>query len=371
MIADGYSVERTKPAPDLFLWAAEQLGVPPAYCAVVEDAEAGIDAALAAGMWAIGLGPQERVGHAHCASTAWRASPWPAVLAGLEDAAWTVAEAAFDPASAAAQGDDLHGRQRRLVPARRAGGGLSGRHAGLLRPPRLGRHAGQLHRAGQHPALDRRGRVDRRRAPAAGPRPGQRAIAASSTCAAACSAAASAGSRSRAARWWRCTSSASPAWPTRTRLWCERRYRCSQGEADRAAARRRRRPRGEHRPAALAAHRSGAEPRTRLGCTCAPAPPDMIWLWRQPWPSQRRCAGHGRGERRRRPAGRGAPRQAGGRPEPDAGQVRGHCARPGCGRSGRGGVDSKAQAAAAAGYAALRAANDAAWAKRLGRTWTW
>ncbi len=43
-------VERGKPAPDLFLFAARQLGVPPADCIVVEDSPAGIAAAQAAGM---------------------------------------------------------------------------------------------------------------------------------------------------------------------------------------------------------------------------------------------------------------------------------------------------------------------------------
>jgi len=55
-IADGYSVEHPKPAPDLFLYAASQLGLDPAHCVVVEDAPAGIVAAIAAGMWVIGLG---------------------------------------------------------------------------------------------------------------------------------------------------------------------------------------------------------------------------------------------------------------------------------------------------------------------------
>ena len=63
-ISDGASVERTKPAPDLFLHAAAQLGVPPADCAVFEDAEAGILAAQAAGMRTVGLGPPARVGMA-------------------------------------------------------------------------------------------------------------------------------------------------------------------------------------------------------------------------------------------------------------------------------------------------------------------
>ena len=39
-----------KPSPDMFLLAAEQLGVPPAQCLVFEDAEPGIQGALAAGM---------------------------------------------------------------------------------------------------------------------------------------------------------------------------------------------------------------------------------------------------------------------------------------------------------------------------------
>ena len=64
-IADGYSVHKPKPAPDLFLFAAQQLGLPPQQCVVFEDAAAGIDAALAAGMWAVGMGPPERVGNAH------------------------------------------------------------------------------------------------------------------------------------------------------------------------------------------------------------------------------------------------------------------------------------------------------------------
>jgi HAD superfamily hydrolase (TIGR01509 family) len=43
-------VVRGKPAPDLFLHAAEEMGVRPEDCVVVEDSPAGIDAAKAAGM---------------------------------------------------------------------------------------------------------------------------------------------------------------------------------------------------------------------------------------------------------------------------------------------------------------------------------
>ncbi len=43
-------VERGKPNPDLFLCAARKLGAPPVNCVVIEDSEAGVEAAQAAGM---------------------------------------------------------------------------------------------------------------------------------------------------------------------------------------------------------------------------------------------------------------------------------------------------------------------------------
>jgi sugar-phosphatase len=49
-------VRHGKPEPDVFLAAAERLGVPPARCVVVEDAGAGIEAARRAGMASIGVG---------------------------------------------------------------------------------------------------------------------------------------------------------------------------------------------------------------------------------------------------------------------------------------------------------------------------
>lgn len=45
----------SKPAPDLFLFAARKLGVEPARCVVIEDSPVGIDAARRAGMKSIGL----------------------------------------------------------------------------------------------------------------------------------------------------------------------------------------------------------------------------------------------------------------------------------------------------------------------------
>jgi beta-phosphoglucomutase-like phosphatase (HAD superfamily) len=63
-IADGDSVDAPKPAPDLFLFAAKQIGLEPAQCVVVEDATVGIQAAIAGGMQSIGIGPITRVGAA-------------------------------------------------------------------------------------------------------------------------------------------------------------------------------------------------------------------------------------------------------------------------------------------------------------------
>jgi HAD superfamily hydrolase (TIGR01509 family) len=43
-------VERGKPAPDIFLYAADRMGVPADRCAVIEDSVSGVTAGLAAGM---------------------------------------------------------------------------------------------------------------------------------------------------------------------------------------------------------------------------------------------------------------------------------------------------------------------------------
>jgi HAD superfamily hydrolase (TIGR01509 family) len=48
------SVRHGKPAPDLFLYAAERMGADPSRCAVVEDSQYGVQAARAAGMQAYG-----------------------------------------------------------------------------------------------------------------------------------------------------------------------------------------------------------------------------------------------------------------------------------------------------------------------------
>lgn len=60
-IVTGRDFKNGKPAPDVFLIAAHRLGLPPARCLVVEDAEAGIRAAHAGGMKAVGIGSPETV----------------------------------------------------------------------------------------------------------------------------------------------------------------------------------------------------------------------------------------------------------------------------------------------------------------------
>jgi HAD superfamily hydrolase (TIGR01509 family) len=49
-IFSSQDVGRGKPAPDLFLYAAERMGVSPERCLVVEDSPLGVQAAVAAGM---------------------------------------------------------------------------------------------------------------------------------------------------------------------------------------------------------------------------------------------------------------------------------------------------------------------------------
>ena len=54
-IITGHEVPRGKPSPDVFLLAAQRLGVKPANCIVIEDAVAGITAAKTAGMFCLAV----------------------------------------------------------------------------------------------------------------------------------------------------------------------------------------------------------------------------------------------------------------------------------------------------------------------------
>lgn len=59
-IVSAEDVRRGKPDPEVFLVGANKLGVAPERCIVVEDAPHGIEAACAAGMKSIGVGPNSR-----------------------------------------------------------------------------------------------------------------------------------------------------------------------------------------------------------------------------------------------------------------------------------------------------------------------
>lgn len=63
-VVDGNKVSRAKPDPEVFLLAAAELGLPPSGCVVFEDAEAGVQAGLAAGCRVVGIGSPEILGAA-------------------------------------------------------------------------------------------------------------------------------------------------------------------------------------------------------------------------------------------------------------------------------------------------------------------
>jgi beta-phosphoglucomutase len=64
-VADGNIVKKAKPDPEVFLKAAEMLGVKNKECVVFEDAAAGVKAALNAGMKCVGIGSQKILSQAN------------------------------------------------------------------------------------------------------------------------------------------------------------------------------------------------------------------------------------------------------------------------------------------------------------------
>lgn len=64
-IVDGTMIVNSKPDPEIFLLAASILNTKPQECLVFEDAEAGVEAALSAGMKCVGIGAAEQLGKAH------------------------------------------------------------------------------------------------------------------------------------------------------------------------------------------------------------------------------------------------------------------------------------------------------------------
>jgi beta-phosphoglucomutase len=61
---DGNMISKSKPDPEIFLLAASKLSITPGDCLVFEDAEAGVQAAVAAGMKCVGVGSLEQLSKA-------------------------------------------------------------------------------------------------------------------------------------------------------------------------------------------------------------------------------------------------------------------------------------------------------------------
>ncbi len=83
-VVDGNDITRAKPDPQVFLTAASRVGAGPGGCVVFEDAEAGVEAAVAAEMMCVGIGSAERLSHAD------------AVLPGLEGVDYEYLKKAID-----------------------------------------------------------------------------------------------------------------------------------------------------------------------------------------------------------------------------------------------------------------------------------
>lgn len=64
VIVDGNKIHTAKPDPEVFVRGARELNTDPSYCIVFEDAQAGIEAAIAGGMKCVGVGDPELLGKA-------------------------------------------------------------------------------------------------------------------------------------------------------------------------------------------------------------------------------------------------------------------------------------------------------------------
>ncbi len=65
VVVDGHLATRSKPDPQVFLMAAQAMGLAPGQCIVFEDAESGVEAALRGGFYAVGVGSPAVLGKAH------------------------------------------------------------------------------------------------------------------------------------------------------------------------------------------------------------------------------------------------------------------------------------------------------------------
>lgn len=80
-ISCGLDTTRSKPDPEVFMVAAQKLGLDPASCVVAEDSQAGINAAKAGGMISLAVGPlYESLGADYCARDLSAKIDWDTIL---------------------------------------------------------------------------------------------------------------------------------------------------------------------------------------------------------------------------------------------------------------------------------------------------
>ena len=85
VVADGNDIRHSKPDPEVFLIAAQRLGLRPEECLVIEDAASGIEAGRRAGMPVFGIGTPERLpGVRHMARNLAEVTPEELLAAGEE-----------------------------------------------------------------------------------------------------------------------------------------------------------------------------------------------------------------------------------------------------------------------------------------------
>ena len=83
-VIDGTKVSKAKPDPEVFLKGAEVLGVLPKECIVFEDAEAGIEAAIAGEMYCVGIGSPDVLGNANYVMKGFENVSFESIISALE-----------------------------------------------------------------------------------------------------------------------------------------------------------------------------------------------------------------------------------------------------------------------------------------------
>ena len=83
-IVDGNKIANAKPDPEVFLLGAKELNTKAENCAVFEDAIAGIDAAINAGMVCVGIGSEKNLQHANIIIPSFEGISWQTIKEKLQ-----------------------------------------------------------------------------------------------------------------------------------------------------------------------------------------------------------------------------------------------------------------------------------------------